>query len=123
MIPVPVVVTVLGGWCAVYLADTLLKVRAEGAGPDGAGRRQRQPRSPRAGSLGRPRGSAAVAGLAEGPRPARARCAPWGCEAIPASGAPLAPQSGPPARAAPVVLPPALGSERLPGQCAGFGPC
>ncbi|CAN8196782.1 unnamed protein product [Coccothraustes coccothraustes] len=25
MIPVPVVVTVLGGWCAVYLADTLLK--------------------------------------------------------------------------------------------------
>lgn len=31
MIPIPVAVCVLGGWCVIYLADTLLKVRAAGA--------------------------------------------------------------------------------------------
>lgn len=35
MIPIPVVVCVLGGWCAIYLVDTLLKVRAVGAEPNG----------------------------------------------------------------------------------------
>lgn len=30
MIPVSVVVCVMGGWCSVYLADTLLRVKSDG---------------------------------------------------------------------------------------------
>lgn len=29
MIPVPVVVCVMGGWCTVYLMDTMLRVKSE----------------------------------------------------------------------------------------------
>lgn len=36
MIPITVVVCVLGGWCAIYLVDTLLKVRAADPRPDGS---------------------------------------------------------------------------------------
>lgn len=62
MIPIPVVVCVLGGWCAVYLADTLLKVRAVGAGA------RREPPAPRAGRFSPPAPSSASPGRVWSPQ-------------------------------------------------------
>lgn len=107
MIPIPVVVCVLGGWCAIYLVDTLLKVRAVGAEPNGehsaprtpgqeprftphtlpgpgGGRRQPHPRPARAWSRHRretaaPRPPSDTAGLATTLPPHRQREVPLPC--------------------------------------------